>query len=93
MPTRPPLMLFVLVMLIAAGALLTEALKGQAAQGFDSGRGLLLAGCGLLAGIGGFKVGRMMAAGQLCAGPRVCRSCNARRTTSAAFCESCHRRD
>ena len=93
MPTRTPPMLFVLVLLLAAGALLTEAIKGQAAAGFDSGRGLMLAGCGVLAGLGGFKVGRMMAAGQLFAGPRVCRSCNARRTTNAAFCESCHRRD
>jgi hypothetical protein len=53
----------------------------------------MLAGCGVLAGLGGFKVGRLMAAGRLFAGPRLCQSCNARRRTDAAFCESCHRRD
>lgn len=93
MPTRPPTSLVMLVLLLGAGAMMAAAVTSwQMGHGVDAGRSLMLGCCGLLAGIGGFRVGRLMASGQLFTS-RVCRSCNARRRTTAAFCESCHRRD
>jgi len=94
MLTRPPTSTFDFVLLLGAGALLVLAVSSALSQGpVDAGRSLTLACGGVLAGLGGFKVGRLMASGQLFLGTRVCRWCNAKRTTSAAFCESCHRRD
>jgi len=82
-----------LVLLLGASAMMVAAVSGlQAGHGLDAGRSLMMGGFGVLAGVGGFKVGRLMASGQLFAS-RVCRSCSAKRTTTAAFCESCHRRD
>lgn len=93
MQTRPPNSILVLVLLVGAGAMLAAAVNGmQSGHGVDPGRGVMMAGCAVLATLGGFKVGRLLAAGQLFSS-RVCRSCNAKRTTAAAFCESCHRRD
>ncbi|HZM01107.1 MAG TPA: hypothetical protein VFD43_12740, partial [Planctomycetota bacterium] len=65
----------------------------QTGQPADPGGTLTAAGLGLIGGVGGFKVGRMLAAGQLRIGSRRCSSCGAKRTSDAAFCESCHRRD
>ena len=94
MPTRPMPTLLLLVLLLGAVALLVAAVtSGQAGPTNDPGRVLFMLCGATLAGLGGFKVGRMMASGQLSFGARLCRSCNARRTTRAAFCESCHRRD
>ena len=82
-----------LLLLLGSGAMVAAALTSlQSGQSFDAGRTLVMASGGVLAGLGGFKVGRMMAAGQLF-GSRVCRSCNAKRRTAGAFCETCHRRD
>jgi len=94
MPYRPLTVILVLVVLVFSGALLTAAVtSGHAGQRDDPGRLVLMGCCAVAAGMGGFKVGRMLAAGQLTLGARLCRSCNAKRTTRAAFCESCHRRD
>ena len=94
MPSRQLTAILVLVVLVFSGALLTAAVtSGHGGQRDDPGRLLLMGCCAVVAGMGGFKVGRMMASGQLAFGARLCRSCHAKRTTRAAFCESCHRRD
>lgn len=94
MQTRPPTSLLMLVMLVGVGIMMAMAVSSvQQASSTDPSRGVMLLGCGVLAGIGGFKVGRLLASGGLSFGKRLCRSCSARRTTDAAFCESCHRRD